>query len=618
MPDSRCIYNVGETTSKAVIVFFGAKKKMRKFDCQIYVTYFYVGMLIELRIENFGIIEAARFRPGQGLNTITGETGSGKSLLLQALQMALGARAASGYIRNGSSRAVIEAEFDASDQSEVLRLLAEHDIPVTDGLVILRREIYLSGRPRSLVNGVPVAAPLLKAISSCLVEIHGQHDHQRLLDPAHHLDFLDSYAGTEELRDRVMRLYHRLTECRKRLRSVSMEEEEKQQRLDYLRFAIEEIEDLEPVEGEFEALTNEKALIENSGRVYHDLSEAYHWLYEKDQSVLTGLEQVERLLDRHGSLFMDHPGVEGRSGSSGLSYEETLSMIRQSVYQLEAVVEFLREQRQRLQFSPERLEDVEERLQAYRRLHKKYGGTTAHVLQKRDSFLRELASIEMSEEEAALLRSEMSATEADLQELANELSIRRRSVIPSLEEKLSSELAGLGMPGARIQVSVTRECATGSGEKFVVHEKGFDHVEFFFNANEGESLQPLRKIASGGELSRVTLALKSVILDRQSPSTLIFDEVDTGVGGEVAHTIGQRLKELSERSQVIVITHLHQIASLGRCHFRVSKHSRNSRTYARIERLTGEERLQELVRMLGGSDPALMQHVRGLLLHAES
>lgn len=588
-------------------------------------------MLVELRIENFGIVENARFRPGQGLNTITGETGSGKSLLLQALQMALGARAATGFIRNGSSRALIEAEFDASFQKELLHLLAEHDIPVSDGLVTLRRELYLTGRPRSLVNGVNVTGPLLKSIGSGLVEIHGQHDHQRLLDPAHHLDFLDSYAGTEELRDRVMRMFQRLTEIRKRLRSVSMEEEEKQQRLDFLRFAIDEIEDLEPAEGEFEALTNEKALMQNSGRVFQDLAEAYNLLYEDDHAVLTGLEQVERLLDRHGELFVGNlsSSIEGRAGDSrdstrgshgsshGSSYEEKLSMIRQSVYQLEAVVEFLREQRQRLQFSPERLEDVEERLQAYRRLHKKYGGTTTLVLQKRDSFLRELASIEMSEEEAALLKSEMSATEADLQELAGELSIRRRSVIPSLEEKLSSELAGLGMPGARIQVSVSRECATDSEERFVVHEKGFDLIEFFFNANEGEALQPLRKIASGGELSRITLALKSVILDRQSPATMVFDEVDTGVGGEVAHTIGQRLKELSERSQVIVITHLHQIASLGRFHFRISKHSRNSRTYSRVERLSGEERLRELARMLGGSDPALMQHVRGLLSVAE-
>lgn len=584
-------------------------------------------MLIELRIENFGIMENARFRPGQGLNTITGETGSGKSLLLQALQMVLGARAATGFIRNGSSRAIIEAEFDASFQKALLHLLAEHDIPVSDGLVTLRRELYLTGRSRSLVNGVDVTNPLLKSIGSSLVEIHGQHDHQRLLDPAHHLDFLDSYAGTEELRDRVMRMFQRLTEIRKRLRSVSMEEEEKQQRLDFLRYAIDEIDDLEPVEGEFEALTNEKTLMQNSGRVFQDLAEAYNLLYEDDHAILTGLEQVERLLDRHGELFMGNmsSSIDGRTGdskdstrgSNGSSYEEALSMIRQSVYQLEAVIEFLREQRQRLQFSPERLEDVEERLQAYRRLHKKYGGTTMHVLQKRDAFLRELASIEMSEEEAALLKSEMSATEADLQELARELSIRRRSVIPSLEEKLSSELAGLGMPGARIQVSVSRECAADSEERFVVHEKGFDHIEFLFNANEGEALQPLRKIASGGELSRITLALKSVILDKQSPATMVFDEVDTGVGGEVAHKIGQRLKELSERSQVIVITHLHQIASLGRFHFRISKHSRNSRTYSRVERLSGEERLRELARMLGGSDPALMQHVRRLLSVAE-
>lgn len=562
-------------------------------------------MLLELRIENFGIVENGRFRPGQGLNTITGETGAGKSLLLQALQIALGAKAATGFIRNGSSRAIVEAEFEID--SEINHLLNRHSIPVSDRIIVLRREIYLSGRPRSIINGVTVNASIIKTIGSMLVEIHGQHDHQRLLDPVNHLDFLDIYAGTEELRNQVSKLYHRLAEIRKRIRSVSMEEEEKQQRLDFLRYAIDEIEDLEPEEGEYESLTNERALIQNSGKVFQDLAEAYSLLYDADHSILTGLEQVDQLLERHSDLFQ----------SATESYEEKQSWIKQSIYQIEAVVEFLREQRQRLQFSPERLEDVEERLQSYRRLLKKYGGTTNLVIQKRDSFLRELASIEMSEEEAALLRSELSVTESELQELAIDLSMRRRSVIPSLEEKLSAELNGLGMMGARIQISVSREYTTESDERFVVNEKGLDIIEFFFNANQGEIVQPLRKIASGGELSRITLALKSVILDRSAPATMIFDEVDTGVGGEVAYTIGLRLKELSERSQVIVITHLHQIASLGRYHFKIQKETRNARTYSKIERLNGQERLEEMARMLGSTDPAAIQHVKGLLSSVE-
>ena len=579
-------------------------------------------MLIELRIENFGIIENLRFRPGQGLNAITGETGAGKSLLLQALQMTLGGRAATGFIRNGSSRAIVEAEYDASFQPEVLQLLDEHSIPVSDGLVTLRRELYLTGRPRSAVNGVNVAAPLLKAIGGRLVEIHGQHDHQRLLDPANHLDFLDSYAATEDLRDQVMSMYQRLNELRRRLRSVSMEEEEKQQRLDFLRYAINEIEEVNPIEGEFESLTHERALMQNSGKVFQDLAEAYNLLYEDDQAVLAGLEQIERLLDRHGELFAGRASADSQmpgrmSNDRSGSFEEKLSMIRQSIYQLEAVAEYLRDQRQRLQFSPERLEDVEERLQDYKRLHKKYGGSTAQVIQKRDSFLRELASIEMSEEEASLLRSELTVTDSELQSLAGELSLRRRSVVPSLEEKLAVELKALGMPDARIQVSVSREYSAESEDKCVVHEKGFDIVEFFFNANEGEVLQPLRKIASGGELSRITLALKTIVLDRNSPATMVFDEVDTGVGGEVAHTIGQRLKELAERNQVIVITHLHQIASVGRLHFRIAKHSRSGRTYSTVDRLNGQNRLNELARMLGGSDPALLQHVKGLLAATE-
>lgn len=569
-------------------------------------------MLIELRIENFGIVENVRFRPGRGLNVITGETGAGKSLILNALALALGGKASTGFIRNGTSRAVVEAEFDISALPAVQHLVSENDLAPADGLLTLRREVYLTGRPRALVNGQSVNGNVLRSLGTLLVEIHGQHDHQRMLDSGNHLDFLDTCAGTEELRDRVSRLHHRLTEVRKRLRSVSMEEEEKSQRLDFLKFAIQEIEDLAPEEGEFESLGQEKALIQNSGRLFQDLSESYSVLYQADHSVIAGLERAEKLLERHRDLF---PAASGDD-----SLDEKLGWLRQSIYSLEGVVEFLRFQTQKLQFSPERLEDVEERMQAYRRLHKKYGGTTALVMQKRDGFLRELASIEMSEEEAELLRAELSMLEEELQESARDLSLRRRSVIPSLEEKLGAELSRLGMPGARIQVSVTKEIAPddgAGGERFIVHERGLDIVEFFFNANEGESLQPLRKIASGGELSRITLALKSVILDRQAPATMIFDEVDTGVGGEVAHAIGQRLRSLGERSQVLVVTHLHQIASLARTHFRISKNSQNSRTFSRVERISGDERLRELARMLGGDDPTLLQHVRELLSRAD-
>lgn len=569
-------------------------------------------MLIELRIENFGIVENARFRPGRGLNVITGETGAGKSLVLNALSLALGGKASTGFIRNGTSRAVVEVEFDISGLPSVQHLVSENDLSPADGLLTLRREIYLTGRPRALVNGQSVNSAVLRTLGTLLVEIHGQHDHQRMLDSGNHLDFLDTCAGTEELRDQVSRLYHRLAEVRKRLRSVSMEEEEKSQRLDYLKFAIQEIEDLAPEEGEFESLAQEKALIQNSGRLFQDLSEGYSVLYQADHSVMAGLERTEKLLERHRDLF---PAPSGND-----SLDEKLGWLRQSMFSLEGVVEFLRNQTQKLQFSPERLEDVEERLQSYRRLHKKYGGTTALVLQKHDGFLRELASIEMSEEEAELLKAEMSILEEELQDSAGELSLRRRSVIPSLEEKLGAELSRLGMPGARIQVSVSKEVAPqgeSSGERFIVHERGLDLVEFFFNANEGESLQPLRKIASGGELSRITLALKSVILDRQAPATMIFDEVDTGVGGEVAHAIGQRLRSLGERSQVLVVTHLHQIASLARTHFKISKVSQNARTFSRVERISGDERLRELARMLGGDDPTLLQHVRELLSRAD-
>ena len=572
-----------------------------------------VYMLVELNIENFGIIENLKFRPGKGLNIITGETGSGKSLIIQAIGVVLGEKAGTGYLRNGTNKAVIEAIFDLSKKEhkkkEILNYLEQLNIPIYDDNLVLKREILLDGRPRAYINQQQVSIAILKEIGSKLVEIHGQHENQRLLDPSFHLDFVDIYGGLEGLREKVSNLYRQLVENKKKLKSVSLMEEEKKFRKDFLQYAIKEIEEFHPKEGEFEELQKERAMILNSGKLYEDLAYAYSVLQEEDHSVISVLQSVEKILEKHSGIYQD--------------FQETLELLQDSIYNLESVIDFIREKKLKMNFSTERLEDIEERLEGYRKLYKKYGANTTLLLQKKEEYKRELNSIEMSDEERELLRSQIQAMEQELTDLAEELSEKRKSIIPLLEEKLANGLEQLGMKNTKIQISLSREVATENNEdsnnleQFKLHEKGYDYIEFLFCANEGEVLLPLRKVASGGELSRIALAMKSIIMDKFGPLCVIFDEIDTGVGGETAFVLGKKLKDISVNEQVIVITHLHQVASMADKHFKIYKQTKNSRTYTQIERLMREDRLKELARMLGGTEPIVYEHAKEILFKAQ-
>lgn len=564
-------------------------------------------MLLELRIENFGIIEDLRIRPGRGLNVMTGETGAGKSLLLTALDTVLGARAGGGLVRAGAHRASVEALFDVEQIPRVREILLAKKIELRDSDLALRREIAIDGRGRAFINGSPTTLTVVRSLAGLLLEVHGQHEHQRILDPEQHLDSLDLFAGTSEQRSQIAELYHRYNHLRNRLRTVTLEADERERRLDFLKFALDDIESFEPREGEFEELQQEKALGQNSGRLFDDLCAAYSALREEDHSILDRLATVLGLLERHTGLLQ---GIE-----------EHVASANESVYSLEGVADFLRGQKDRLNFSPERLEDISDRIAGYQRLHKKYGGSTTAVINQQERYLRELTQIEMSEEDMDQLQSRLQLTAGELFEQAEDLSRRRRAVVSHLEEQIAEELTQLGMAGARIKVAVSREVDPDADpdserrHKYMIHEKGLDRVEFLLGANAGEALQPLRKVASGGELSRITLALKSIFFAHRPTGTVVFDEVDAGVGGEVAHTIGNRLKRLSGQSQVLVVTHLHQIASLADQHFSIRKRASGGRTSTGVQRLQGEARLKEMARMLGGesSGKMVMEHARELL-----
>ncbi len=571
-------------------------------------------MLVELKVENFGILERVRLRFGSGLTVLTGETGSGKSLILQALEAVLGSRTGQGVVRSGAPRAVLEAVFDVQERESVRKYLAQRGMAPEDFLTVTR-EIGADGRSRCTLNGNSVRIADIRVLSQELMEVHGQHENQRIVDPDVHLDGLDVFAGTQELRRRTADLYRRYAALRGQLRAVRLEAGERERRLDFLRFALEEIESFEPREGEFEDLEHERALIQNSGRMFTDVSTVYGLLREGESSVLDALYRSESLLEAHAGLHAE--------------LDRQCAELQEARYRIEGLADFLRDQKDGLQFSPERLEDVEERLAGYRRLFKKHGGNTKTVLAAQVDFLKELSLIEMSDEQAELLFSELSAVDTELREVAEELSRVRRSAVGRLEVQLKGELAELGMPGAELLVSVRRELdpeaaalpEQGSRDRrarYAVTERGLDRVEFLLRANAGEEALALRKAASGGEMSRITLALKSVLMEHRPVATIVFDEIDSGVGGEVAHSIAARLRGHAARSQVIVVTHLHQVAGQADHHFYISKQLLEGRTIATVQRLNGERRLHELARMLGGNRPGMvvLEHARQLLNRA--
>ena len=548
---------------------------------------FMFSMLRELHIKNLGIIENECIRFGEGLNIISGETGSGKSLIMNALDLVLGSRAMPGMVRNGYHKAEIKATFEVKAKEENL----ENQRKYTE----LRREISVEGRSRIFYNGEASTLGQIRTIAPQLVEIHGQHENQRIMEIDTHMEYLDHFAETKEHAREVSELYRRYRKISDCLRDANIEVEEREHRKDFLHFSIDEIESFEPKKNEYEEMINERALIQNSGRFFQDICSSYSSLREEENAILDRLLATIQNLEPHADLL-----PEAR---------ECLEQLQEASYLLESATDFLREQKIKLQFSPEQLQDIEDRIAGYQALFKKYGTNTENVLQTKEKYLRELGSIEMSSEQIQNLKEELQELELSLWEKAEFLSRLRRSAIAKLEGKLAYELNDLGMLGAKIHVQIKREYKTNetnqtpSSEnktRYTMSEKGLDIVEFLLASNPGENPRPLRKIASGGELSRISLAFKNIFIGKQEVSSVVFDEVDAGVGGEVAHTIGKSLEHLSETGQVIVVTHLPQIARLGEFHFSVSKKYKDGRVFSQTTLLSYDMRLKELARMLGG------------------
>ncbi len=539
-------------------------------------------MLEALHIENIAVIEKAEIDFCGGLNVLTGETGAGKSIVIDALAAVTGGRTSREIVRSGAAGASVTAVFTGS--GEVDEWLSENGVePESDGRVFIMRRILADGKNTCRVNGCPVAVAQLRELGGLLIDIHGQNDGRKLLDEATHLFCLDSFAGLEEDRSAYRRKYDLLKDKEREIEALTMDEGEKERRTDMLRYQIDELTKADIRVGETEEKQARRDLLKNSAKLTDAVDEAFNALYGGDRTdgIVTLAGEAESAL------------------SHAARYSSELDPICERLNDLkclaEDVAEDLRTLRGELNFSPEELDELEDRLSKLNRLSRKYGGDEEQMLAFLDSAKRELETIEFSSEMLVKLQKERDVLITDAQETAAALSQKRRAAAKQLERRIKDELAQLNMAGVQFEA----EFAPVQGEHGLC-PTGSDSVCFLMSANAGENPGRISRIASGGELSRIMLAVKNVMLENDQVGTMVFDEIDTGVSGVAAQRVAEKLAALSKARQVMCVTHLPQIAVMADAHYEVSKRQDEGRTYTYVNRLDLEGRKKEIARLTGG------------------
>jgi DNA repair protein RecN (Recombination protein N) len=567
-------------------------------------------MLTELSVENFALVEKLRLTFGPGLNLLTGETGAGKSILLDALGMALGERTGGDAIRHGAEKARVEAVFTVDENDSRLREAMEAaGVEAEDGILLLGRELTASGKSTVRINGRPATVGMLKAIGDVLVDIHGQHEHQSLLAVEHHVDILDAWCGQEilALRAAVADAYAEAQAAARELAALQQDARERVRTLDLLAFQRDEIDNAAP------KLDEEEELL--SGRLRLASAEKLHAAAAGAYAALHGGTAGE---GRNGKMAM---AVEGAGALDGLTtavaeiehaaklderLEPLLECLRNALYVAEDAGRDVRHYRDSIEFNPERLEEIEVRLDVLKTLKRKYGDTLEEVIRYREEIGARLETLENAETRIVELQAVVETTRANLAARAATLTVARKKPAEPIAKAILPELGDLAKTATRVSVAIeTREPTT----------KGADDVEFLLSPNPGEPLKPLARIASGGEISRVMLALKSVLSRTYAVPTLIFDEIDTGIGGRTGAVLAEKLAALARDVQVLCITHLPQIAAKGSRHFFIEKRTRKGRTTVSVTSLEEEARVQEIARMLGGArlTDTVLQHAREML-----
>lgn len=539
-------------------------------------------MLTELRISNFAVVEQLNLQLAEGFTVLTGETGAGKSILIDAIGLLIGGRASADQIRAGAEEAHIEAAFRLDPTSPVLKVFRDAGVLGSQETeLIVRRILSRSGRNRVYLNGSLTPLHLLESLAGTVIDIHGQHDQQSLLSAQAQLDMLDAFGRLGGLRDEYTAVYERWLANRRTHEEADRLSAERVQREDFLRFQSREIEEAAIQPGEEERLQAERRRLVHARRLAELTQTAYELLYAGDQAVLNHLSTVEKCLRQLHEIDHETAAWAAACGQTAL--------------QLRDLAGSLREYQDRLEQDPDQLERVEERLDRLQRLKKKYGGSVEGVLAYAAQLRRQLKELGDSQVRVAELRASIEEDVRRLDTLALELSKGRARAAKRMQERVSEELAALRMDQSRFEIRVR----IGAGDE-AFSPTGRDCVEYLLSANRGEPLQPLTRVASGGELSRVMLAIKTVLAETDRVPVLIFDEIDSGIGGAVAAVMGQRLRALGAYHQVLCVTHLPQVASQAEHHLLVEKSVKQNRTSTSVKKLDQHARQDEVARMLGG------------------
>ena len=539
-------------------------------------------MLTSLKIENVAIIESAAIEFGCGLNVLTGETGAGKSIVIDSINAILGERTSREIIRTGAQSAKVYAVFEDVNEN-VKAFLDENGIDCEDGVLIINRTLNRDGKNICRLNGAPVTVSMLRELGGELIDIHGQHDSQSLLSPEKHCGFVDGFAENSGLISDYREKYRRLCEIRNSLKKLTTDESSKSQRIDFLTYQIDELEKSDITPGERDELKARKALINNSQKVMESLNTAYMAL-KADGAGIDMISNAETEI-ANASEYMDSLGEAS----------EKITDIR---YELDDIAELVRDAMAEIEYDPSELDDIEERLDLLYRLSKKYGETEEDMLEYLAKAREELESIAFSEEKVRELQKQEKTALVEAEAAADRLTESRKTAGEKLSRAICSELEFLDMPNVRFVVKL---------EDIGLTENGRDGVEFLISANVGEEPKPLAKIASGGELSRIMLAIKNVLAETDGVDTMIFDEIDTGVSGRAAQKIAMKLRSASKGRQVICVTHLAQIAAQGDVHLYISKSVSDGKTYTNIKSLIEEERVSEIARIMGGMEITQLQ-----------
>ena len=567
-------------------------------------------MLKSLEIKDYALIDHINVEFGKGLNIITGETGAGKSILIDAMSLLLGERASTEVVRKGAQKSFVEGIFDVELNKKVKSLLEENEIEFQPELII-RREISLKGSNRCFVNDSPVSLNIVKELGDLLVDLHGQHEHQSLLRTETHIEFLDEFANNHKLLEDFKVVYKELNSKQNELRELKSKEESLKEKKEIYGFQIKEIDNINPLPNEDESITNELNILENSEKLLELTDDVYNKLYEGEPSVIDLLGETKHKLNQLANIDKSFLESEGECDSALAIVKELASS--------------LRNYKSRIDVDPKEVEVKRERLGSINLLKKKYGGSIQKIIEHREKIGKEFELADNFSAAINNLEKEILGLRKSAGEAAEKLSASRNKYAVKVETEVKKVLAQLGIPDAIFKVTIKQNetgrddnhSVTLKNKNYIYTETGIDEVEFYISTNAGEDAKPLTKVASGGEISRIMLSLKTILAKSDKLPLLIFDEIDTGVSGRIAQKVGAALKDLASFHQIISITHLPQIAGMANNHFAVEKKQIDNRAVSSIKKLSDNERINEVAKLISGEEltKASIESAKQLILN---